>query len=259
MHLHGFCDANLASPKEHDYMADNAKSFTGIVVLFAGAAIMTVATRQHLKSPCAHTAEITAASSAHHLMLPISGVCQELSIPQEQPVVIYCDSQSTVFVATNPGAVKRSVWVLRRAAVLAEGVRMGDICIVKIGEADNIADGCTKPIKRETWQRHFQYLYNMDFNITKDPGDISEAALIMARGLETSPTTPMYHHEDVTEVEVGWQCNVPKALALCPDAEWTRKQLQKGHTREIMSDPKWCEVTASHAISRKETDEKGYD
>ncbi len=76
---------------------------------------------------------------------------------QAKPTPMYCDSASTIFVANNDKAVKRSVWLLRRAAVLREGVDSGEIEFVKISEHDNVADGLTKPLKYETWRRHLGY------------------------------------------------------------------------------------------------------
>ena len=63
-----------------------------------------------------------------------------------EPTPIYCDSTSTIFVAHDAKAVKRSVWILRRAAVLREAVDNKEFVFVKIADADNAADAVTKAV-----------------------------------------------------------------------------------------------------------------
>ena len=48
----------------------------------------------------------------------IRGLVHELGVLMQAPTVVYCDSSSTIFVAKDATSVKRSVWLLRRAAVL---------------------------------------------------------------------------------------------------------------------------------------------
>ena len=90
--------------------------------------------------------------------MPKRGLQQEIHIPSTEPTILYCDSQSAVFVAEENGRVRRSAWVLRRAAVLREGAELGDCKVIKIGEANNIADGFTKPIKHDVWKRHMKFI-----------------------------------------------------------------------------------------------------
>ena len=66
--------------------------------MFGGAAVDVTCVRQHLTSPDSHTAEIVAASSAQHDIVPKRGLQQEIHIPSTEPTILYCDSQSAVFV-----------------------------------------------------------------------------------------------------------------------------------------------------------------
>ena len=60
-----------------------------------------------------HTAEIVAASYAQHGIVPKRGLhAIEIHIPSTEPTILYCDSQSAVFVAEENGRVRRSAWVL---------------------------------------------------------------------------------------------------------------------------------------------------
>ena len=76
----------------------------------------------------------------------------------ERPTPVYCDSASCIFVANKTGGVKRSLWNVRRAAVLREAVDMHEVEFLKVPEADNIADGFTKPITHAAWVHHMEYM-----------------------------------------------------------------------------------------------------
>ena len=75
------------------------------------------------------------------------------------------DSASTIFVIADSAAVKKTMWLNRRAIILQQAQQMGDIVAVKIGEHDNFADPETKLLIIKTWRRHLWYVHNL-------PGDM---------------------------------------------------------------------------------------
>jgi hypothetical protein len=149
MFAHWFADANLTT-----------KSTTGGAGMLAGGCIMPVSQRQHLKAPCAHTVEVVGAGTNFSILIPIDGILQELHISQGKPMPFYLDSQTTVYVATSDTAVKKSVWLIRRAAVLEDGVMYNMIKPIHISERDMVADPLTKYLKQGVWWRHMHYLLN---------------------------------------------------------------------------------------------------
>ena len=60
----------------------------------------------------------------------------------------------------NRAAVKRSVWLRRRAVVVQEGVELGEIYPTKISERDNCSDPFTKYLVFHVWRRHMHYVHN---------------------------------------------------------------------------------------------------
>ena len=116
MFAHWFADANLT-----------LKSTTAGADMLAGGCICPVSQRQHLKAPCAHTVEVVGAGTNFSIMIPIIGVLQELHINLGKPTPLYLDSLTTLYVATSDTAIKKSVWLIRRAAVLEDGVEHGMI------------------------------------------------------------------------------------------------------------------------------------
>ena len=65
-----------------------------------------------------HKAEITAAATEMHRVVPARGVLQEARVPQERATPVWIDSASTIFVATNRSAPKKSTWVRRKTEEL---------------------------------------------------------------------------------------------------------------------------------------------
>ena len=152
--LHAACDASI--------MLD---SVSGANAMLAGARIDTLCQRPHLTSPASHISELVAAGSALHRILPIRGILLEVSTYQDQPTPLYIDSASTIFVIADSAAVKKTMWLNRRAIILQQAQLMGDIVAVKIGEHDNFADPETKLLIIKTWRRHLWYVHNL-------PGDM---------------------------------------------------------------------------------------
>jgi hypothetical protein len=81
-----------------------------------------------------------------------------MNIPQVRPTPIFCDSQSTVFVANDAAAAKKSIWVSRRAAVLREAVDDGTVSFEKIAREDNVADYLTRAVTHAEYLRFAQYI-----------------------------------------------------------------------------------------------------
>ena len=73
----------------------------------------------------------------------------------------YLDSSTTVFVANDDKGVKKSVWLIRRTAVLRDGVIGGHIKPLHLLERDNCADPLTKYLPVAVWLRHMLYLLNV--------------------------------------------------------------------------------------------------
>ena len=100
MHLHWFSDASLNT--------------TGGVGMLAGGAIVATSQRQHLAAPDSHSSEVVAAGTNFSILVPVTGLLQELSIALGDPVPFYLDSLSTVYVATSDTSIRKSAWLIRR-------------------------------------------------------------------------------------------------------------------------------------------------
>ena len=68
-------------------------------------------------------------------------------------------------------AVKKSVWLIRRAAVLEDGVVHGEIEPIHISERDMVADPFTKYLVYMVWVRHMHYALNYDGTLPSHPNE----------------------------------------------------------------------------------------
>ena len=116
-----------------------------------------VSQNQHLAAPCVHTSEVVSASTCLNILAPVGGVLQELHVRCGQFIPFYLDSLSTVYVATSDVGVKKSVWLIRRVAVLEDGVVHKEIKVFHISERDMVADPFTKYLTLDVWHRHMHY------------------------------------------------------------------------------------------------------
>ena len=151
MSYHFFSDAS-----------NKVRSMTGGVGMLAGGPIQDMSQRQQLTAPDSHMAEVVAAGNGAHAVIPVNGLLQELHIRLGVPTVFYLDSQTTVKVASDDAAAKKSVWVKRRIEVLHDAVTLDEISPEYIPESDMVADPFTKHLAVNVWLRHTHYLMNDD-------------------------------------------------------------------------------------------------
>jgi len=152
MHYHHYSDAGLGS---------GTISYTGGQGMLAAGPWVTTMLRQHLASPYSHSAEVTAAGTNLNTTCAGNDWLQELHIRLGKPTPFYLDSQSTVFVAKGAAAVKKTVWLTRRAAVLQEGVQHDEILPIHVSEKHMLADPFTKYLKQSVWYGHMRRIHNL--------------------------------------------------------------------------------------------------
>ena len=76
-----------------------------------------------------------------------------MRIPQVAPTPCWMDSASTIFVAENRAAPKKSAWTRRKAEVLTEAYEHGEVSPEKLEDPENFADPQTKYLTHKVWRR----------------------------------------------------------------------------------------------------------
>ena len=80
----------------------------------------------------------------------------ELNVVQTimSPVPLYCDNNGAIAQAKEPRSHQRSKHIDRKFHKIRELISNGDVCILKVASADNVADPLTKPMSQSQLDRH---------------------------------------------------------------------------------------------------------
>ena len=170
--------ASDASPK--------GKGVSGGVVMLAGGPIMQISQCVHLVCPDVHSVEMASAGTLHTCVVPINGVLQEIMVRCGRATPFILDSGSVVFAVTSDRSVRRSTWLLRRAAPLQEAEQSHQIEPLKVRERDMVADPYTKYLKLDVWARHFHLICNKQGD---PPGPVPVEEAKLSRRDNTSKGT----------------------------------------------------------------------
>jgi hypothetical protein len=76
------------------------------------------------------------------------------------PIILYCDNQSTIFVSKNPAEHKMMKHVDLRHKWIQERVEAGEFSVEYVSTKDQIADIFTKPLSKQLFER-FRMLCNV--------------------------------------------------------------------------------------------------
>jgi hypothetical protein len=123
--------------------------------------IQLICLRQHHATPGSHASELTAGGTNVDQVVPLNGVLHELHIRLGKPTPFYLDSKSSVFVAAKDTAIKTSVWLMRRAIVLQEAVKLGEVLPIHVPDPVMVADALTKYLTQSVYSRHMAYIQNL--------------------------------------------------------------------------------------------------
>ena len=92
--------------------------------------------------------------------MTIRGKMQEVHCYQLHPTPVWLDSKSTVFVAHDHMAPKRSVWNSRRTLVMDDAVRAGEVDPRHLAGRYNNANYFTKYEVLNDYEMHSHYFLN---------------------------------------------------------------------------------------------------
>ena len=128
-------------------------STTGWVIMYGGAAVAYGSRRQHSIALSSTEAEIMAASVAASEVVHIRGLLRDFGVACNTPTRLHVDNSGAVELARSGRTCGRSRHIHRRYLKVQEWVQEGEVEVVKVATADNLADPFTKPLQREPFAR----------------------------------------------------------------------------------------------------------
>jgi Reverse transcriptase (RNA-dependent DNA polymerase) len=141
--LTGYCDADWES------CVDSRRSTSGYVFILGGGAISWSSRRQKSVSLSTCEAEYVAACEATREAIWERAFLEELSYPQLDPTLIYCDSQSALQLIQNPVFHDKTKHIQGKMHFVRERAQDGDVRFEKIHTTKNVADMLTKGVNME--------------------------------------------------------------------------------------------------------------
>ena len=135
--LSGFCDADLAGD------LDSSRSTSGYVFNIGGTAISWRSQLQSIVSLSTTEAEYVAVAEAVKEKMWLENLLTELGHKQTDSV-LWCDSQSAIYLAKNPKFHSRSKHIRLKYHFIREQIEEEQLNLKKIAGTENAADMFTK-------------------------------------------------------------------------------------------------------------------
>ena len=139
----GYADANFAV----------AHSTSGYVFTLL-AAVSWGVKKQESIALTTQQAEIVAGSLAACDCVFLRGLLMEMGLPQEEPTVLYMDNSSAIDLAFDPILHAKTKHIERRDLFVRELVARKVVVTKFVPTAQNVADILTKPLARQSFQKH---------------------------------------------------------------------------------------------------------
>lgn len=122
-----------------------ARSTTGVLVTYAGAAVSWLSQRQGSVTDSTTEAELVAASEASKEIIWLSRLLSQMSKLKEIPV-LQIDNAAAVRLAENPENHRRTKHIQRKHFFVREHVTEGRLAVEQVPSEYQVADAMTKPI-----------------------------------------------------------------------------------------------------------------
>lgn len=144
---YGYVDSDYAGD------TDTRRSTSGFVFMMAGGAVSWSSKRQPTVSLSTTEAEYMALTRAAQQAIWMFSFMSEIGLPQEMPATLYGDNMSSIALTLNHKGHSRAKHIDVHHHFIRERVEEGDIEVVHISSAENLADILTKPLPRIIHQR----------------------------------------------------------------------------------------------------------
>ena len=150
----GYTDSDFQSD------TDDRKSISGSVFTLGGGAIVWRSIKQSCVADSTMEAEYVAACEAAKEAVWLRKFFTDLEVvpDMEKPLSLYCDNSGAVANSKEPRSHKRSKHIEQKYHVIRDIVQRGDVAVLKIPSAENLADPFTKTLPAKSFEGHLEGL-----------------------------------------------------------------------------------------------------
>jgi len=147
---------NLVSFSDSDWAGDkdNRRSINGFIIFLCGVPIVWRSKQQKTVALSSSEAEFVAISEAVKEILFVLQLLRTMNIPVEMPIKVRVDNMGAIFMSENASSGIRTRHVDTRYHFVREQVAEKIVEIIFVRTEDNKADGFTKNVKGEVFEKH---------------------------------------------------------------------------------------------------------
>jgi hypothetical protein len=147
--MHAYSDSDWGADTNHRL------SITGVIIMYAGAAIGYKTKYQDTIALSSTEAEFVAACDTAKLVLYFRSLINELDIPQDETTIIYEDNCGALLMVEAQQPTKNSRHIDIKHYAILDWVERDLITLHGITTHDNASDAMTKPLPKQLFYRHF--------------------------------------------------------------------------------------------------------
>ena len=133
-------------------VTDTRRSTTGYIFKVSDGPVSWQSRMQTSVALSSMEAEYMAASAASQEALWLNRLLIQLGFKTPRPTILYEDNKAAILFSDHPGDHRRSKHIDTRRYFVRDAVLNGDISLVYIPTAEQLADGLTKPLSNATHQ-----------------------------------------------------------------------------------------------------------
>jgi hypothetical protein len=131
----------------------------GIIITLGSAPIHIMSFKLKLITRSSSESELVVLEEASTFAVWLKLLLMELGVIEKgEPITVYQDNLSTIFIATEGGKFKRSKHLLTRESYVKERIENGDIVLKHKPTAEMCADFLTKPLSSSKLLTHMEFL-----------------------------------------------------------------------------------------------------
>jgi len=146
--LYGYVDSDWGADSNH------RKSISGIILMYAGGVVGYRCKYQDVIAHSSTEAEFTAACDAGKMILFFRSILEDLGFEQNNATVLYEDNNGALLMANAQQPTRRTRHMDIKKFALLDWVERDLMLLKTIKTAENAADGMTKALSRQLFNRH---------------------------------------------------------------------------------------------------------
>jgi uncharacterized membrane-anchored protein YhcB (DUF1043 family) len=244
LHLEAYCDSDYGGDEK------TRKSTTGLIITLNDSPVIWASRLQRTVSISTTEAEYNALTEVTKEVLWTRDLLQEINLDQTNPTKIKCDNQSTLKIANNEEACRRTKHMAIKVRFVRDEIKRGTIETEHVPTKQQKADCLTKSLTKENFQTNRNSLKLL----SKKTAIACLCVMILTNQVLTTdemfmPHSPIVWRESKDNIVTGAELVKIHLQLISPCDHF--KELKRGKDQDNNELIKWCETYYDQHIRQK--------